>query len=158
MTKVLICSYDIIPKIIDKIKRFKPNIGIADEAHYLKNASAKRTGAILPFLQRLKHVILLTGTPAFARPKEMFTLLSIIRPDVFRFFKPFGERYCDPKNAKFGHGIDYLGSSNEKELFFILKKTIMIRRLKQDVLKELPKKRRKKVHVNVDAKIMHEIQ
>ena len=88
-----------IPKIEAKLERLKPNIAIADEAHYLKNPIAKRTMVIVPFLQRLKHVILLTGTPAFARPKEMFTLLSIIRPDIFTVFKPYGERYCDPKPA-----------------------------------------------------------
>ncbi|KAL4429726.1 hypothetical protein ABPG74_001412 [Tetrahymena malaccensis] len=158
MTRVLIVSYDLAPKIEDKIKRFKTNIVIADEAHYLKNAQAKRTTSLLPILQKIKHVILLTGTPAFARPKEMFTLLSIIRPDIFKTFKSFGDRYCDPKPARFGGGIDYTGSSNEKELFYILKKTIMIRRLKQDVLSQLPSKRRKKVHVNVDPKILSEIQ
>ncbi|KAL4469864.1 hypothetical protein ABPG72_011085 [Tetrahymena utriculariae] len=158
MTRVLIVSYDLAPKIEEKIKRFKTNIVIADEAHYLKNAQAKRTSSLLPILQKIKHVMLLTGTPAFARPKEMFTLLSIIRPDVFKTFKNFGDRYCDPKPARFGGGIDYTGSSNEKELFYILKKAIMIRRLKQDVLSQLPSKRRKKVHVNVDPKILSEIQ
>ncbi|EAR82842.2 helicase carboxy-terminal domain protein (macronuclear) [Tetrahymena thermophila SB210] len=158
MTRVLIVSYDLAPKVEEKIKRFKTNIVIADEAHYLKNAQAKRTNSLLPILQKIKHVILLTGTPAFARPKEMFTLLSIIRPDIFKTFKSFGDRYCDPKPARFGGGIDYTGSTNEKELFYILKKTIMIRRLKQDVLSQLPSKRRKKVHVNVDPKILSEIQ
>jgi SWI/SNF-related matrix-associated actin-dependent regulator 1 of chromatin subfamily A len=83
-SKVLICSYDIISSIIDKIKRFNFNIAIADEAHYLKNLTAKRTQVIVPYLKRLRHVILLTGTPAFARPMEMFALLQIVRPDVFK--------------------------------------------------------------------------
>ena len=56
-----------------------------DEAHYLKNALAKRTEFITPLLQKIKHVLLLTGTPALAKPKELFTLLHILRPDIFRF-------------------------------------------------------------------------
>lgn len=50
-TQVLICSYDIIPKIESKLIRLQPNIAIADEAHYLKNPVAKRTVAIVPLLQ-----------------------------------------------------------------------------------------------------------
>lgn len=129
-TKVLIASYEIVCKITEKLVKFKINIAIVDEAHKLKNSQTKRVKSILPFLQKLKHVILLTGTPVFARPKEMFTLLSIIRPDVFTKFKIFGDRYCNPKRSNFKRGQDYDGSSNEKELHFMIKKTIMIRRLK----------------------------
>lgn len=69
----------------------KKNFGfiIADEAHYLKNSLAKRTEALCPLLQKTKRVLLLTGTPAFAKPKELFTLVQILRPDIFRFFKGF---------------------------------------------------------------------
>lgn len=126
------------PNASNKFKNFEPNIAIVDEAHYLKNSQTKRVKSVLPFLQKLKHVILLTGTPVFARPKEVFTLLSIIRPDIFNSFKHFGDRYCDPKPSKYGSGEDYSGSSNDKELHFILKKTIMIRRLKSEVLTQLP--------------------
>lgn len=56
---------------------------------------------LTPILKCAKHVILLTGTPALAKPKELFTLLSILRPNVFNFFKHFGVRYCDPKPSIF---------------------------------------------------------
>ena len=78
-------------------------------------------------------------------------MLSIIRPDIFNNFKSFGNRYCDPKISNWGnHQIDYTGSSNEKELNFILNHNIMIRRLKVDVLDELPKKIRQKINVELD--------
>ena len=35
----------------------------------------------------MRRIILLTGTPAFARPREIFNLVSIIRPDLFGVFK-----------------------------------------------------------------------
>jgi len=99
----------------------------------------------------------LTGTPALAKPKEIFNLMHIIRPDVFRNFREFGKRYCDPQPSKWQRGIDYEGSSNVKELHFILRKNFMIRRLKKDVLTELPDKKRTKVLVQADKKIVSEI-
>jgi SWI/SNF-related matrix-associated actin-dependent regulator 1 of chromatin subfamily A len=70
----------------------------------LKSAISKRSLALVPFLKTQKHVILLTGTPALAKPKELFNMLSIIRPDVFFSFKTFGNRYCDPKKSRFKEG------------------------------------------------------
>ena len=64
-----------ITKIIDK----KFNYIIADEAHYLKNRSAKRTMSLTPILQRAKRVVLLTGTPILAKPMEIYPLLHILR-------------------------------------------------------------------------------
>lgn len=108
----------------------------------MKNPTAKRTETLVPILSKCKHIILLTGTPALAKPKELFPLLQIIRPDIFTHFKEFGNRYCDPKPSKWCKGLDYEGYSNTKELHLLLTKRIMIRRLKKDVLKELPSKRR----------------
>ena len=58
-----------------------------------------------------KRIILLTGTPALAKPKELFPLVSIVRPDIFAHFKDFGIRYCNPRASKFGY-IEYEGCSN----------------------------------------------
>lgn len=75
----------------------------------------------------------------------MFNLLNILRPDAFQKFKDFTDRYCDPKQGNFG--IDYTGNSCTNELHYLLSKNLMIRRLKEDVLTELPKKRRSKIEI-----------
>ena len=54
--------------------------------------------------------------------------------------------------------MDYEGASNTKELHHMLSRNLMIRRLKKDVLKELPSKRRQKFSVQVDPKVVKEIQ
>ena len=74
---------------------------IADEAHHLKSFVSKRVQILTPFLKTMRHVLLLTGTPALARPKEIYNLITIIRPDVFFNFKEFGNRYCDPKKSRY---------------------------------------------------------
>lgn len=105
-------------------------MAIADEAHYLRNYSSVRTKRVAPFLMGLKHVILLTGTPIMNKPKELYMLLKILRPDATPYFNQFGLRFCDAKPSKWNPlKVDYHGSSHSDELHAILKAT-MIRRLK----------------------------
>lgn len=137
---------------------------VMDEAHYLKNATSKRSMAA----QRLANknesrVILLTGTPVMNRPKDIFTLLKILKPNMFPDFRAFAMRYCSsflqeiyvrgrPKKIWNDNG-----SSNEEELQDILRSTLMIRRLKKDVLPQLPKKVRQIIEIeNNEDSVKHE--
>ncbi len=156
--KALIISYDLASKMADQIDDFKFQMTIVDEAHYLKNGEAKRTENLVPIIRRCKRIVLLTGTPAFAKPKELFNLMHILRPDVFTNFKEFGIRYCDPKPNPFSGALDYNGAVNMKELHYILMNSVMIRRLKKDVLTELPPKRRQKIEVKLDNQYVKKIQ
>ena len=154
--KYYIISYDLSVRMVDKIIDKKFQYIIADEAHYLKSRTAKRTMSLTPILQRSKRVVLLTGTPILAKPMEIFPLLHILRPDKFKGFKEFGARYCDPKALKFGI-IDWSGSANSRELNSILNK-LMIRRLKKDVLNQLPPKKRQKIEISTDSKIIKKLK
>ena len=57
----------------------------------------------------------------------------------------FGERYCERKDQFFG--VDYRGSDNLEELNTFLSHSLMIRRLKRDVMSELPDKERQLVFI-----------
>lgn len=153
--KFFIMSYDISIRIHEKIKEKNFKFAIADEAHYLKNRETQRCKLMMPILQKCKRLMLLSGTPILAKPVEIFSLLKILRPDIFTSFKNFATRYCDPKVTPYG--IDYNGSCNARELHFILN-NFMIRRLKKDVLSELPPKKRQKVEVQTDKKIVNQIR
>lgn len=78
---------------------------------------------------------------------ELFPQLQMLYPNLFRSKHIYGLRYCDGKQkviyTKNGQmpAWDYAGSSNLDELRVLLE-TIMIRRLKQEVLEQLPPKRR----------------
>jgi SWI/SNF-related matrix-associated actin-dependent regulator 1 of chromatin subfamily A len=147
--KVWITSYNLATNCESLLKSQVFDVIIADECHYLKNYSAKRSKVIIPMLQRAKRAILISGTPVISRPAEIYNILTSLRPDIFRSFIEFAKRYCDPKE-KFGH-VDYSGSSNMKELYNLLSSTIMIRRLKSDVLTQLPSKIRQKIEIGVDT-------
>ena len=52
-------------------------------------------------LQRADRAILLTGTPALSRPKELFNQISALLPTANLKMKDYGERYCSGGNSRF---------------------------------------------------------
>ncbi|TXG71515.1 hypothetical protein EZV62_000094 [Acer yangbiense] len=147
-----VISYDLVPKLQNILMESDFKVVIADESHFLKNAQAKRTTATLPIIKKAKYALLLSGTPALSRPIELFKQLEALYPDVYKNVHEYGNRYC--KGAVFGM---YQGASNHEELHNMIKATVMIRRLKKDVLSELPMKRRQQVFLDLAAKDMKQI-
>ncbi|KAL5852918.1 hypothetical protein ACOSQ3_008036 [Xanthoceras sorbifolium] len=147
-----VVSYDVVPKLQDILMESDFKVVIADESHFLKNAQAKRTTATLPIIKKAQYAILLSGTPALSRPIELFKQLEALYPDVYKNVHEYGNRYC--KGGVFGM---YQGASNHEELHNMMKATVMIRRLKKDVLSELPVKRRQQVFLDLAEKDMKKI-
>eukprot|EP00696_Hemimastix_kukwesjijk_P010331 gnl/Hemi2/23027_TR7710_c0_g1_i1.p1 gnl/Hemi2/23027_TR7710_c0_g1~~gnl/Hemi2/23027_TR7710_c0_g1_i1.p1 ORF type:complete len:780 (+),score=147.86 gnl/Hemi2/23027_TR7710_c0_g1_i1:118-2457(+) len=145
-----IISYDLVPRLFESILSYKFQVIICDESHYLKNPKAQRTTKIMPLLQQARRVVLLTGTPALSRPIELYNQIHVVDHSVFPNMKLFGNRYCDGKRGRFG--VDFTGASHLTELNVILTKTVLVRRLKKDVLTQLPPKRRQQVHIAIDYK------
>jgi len=135
----LIINYEILQYWTTELKKLKPKILIIDEVHYIKNYKAKRTQAIRR-LKKIPYIIAISGTPLTNRPAELWNVLHLLRPDKFHDKLPFVIRYCNRKWTPWGWDIS--GASHLKELHRKLKSTMMIRRLKKDVLKELPDKTR----------------
>lgn len=134
----VIINYDILNHWKTELLRITPQVLITDECHYYKSNSTQRTKAIKFLAKKIKHFIALSGTPIINRPIEAYNAFKIIDPYLFPNLWEYKERYCDAKYT--GFGIDVSGASNTKELHEKLTSTIMIRRLKRDVLKELPPK------------------
>ncbi|KAJ8282334.1 hypothetical protein COCON_G00048530 [Conger conger] len=147
--QVNIVSYDLLSKM-EKQQPTNPfNMLIMDESHFLKNIKTARCKAALPLLKAAKRVILLTGTPAMSRPSELYTQILAVKPAFFPRFHEFGSRYCAAKQLPWGW--DYSGSSNLTELRLLLEESLMLRRLKSEVLSQLPAKQRKVVTVTTDG-------
>ncbi|XP_031614904.1 SWI/SNF-related matrix-associated actin-dependent regulator of chromatin subfamily A-like protein 1 [Oreochromis aureus] len=146
---ISIISYDLLSRM-DKQQPGNPfNVLIMDESHFLKNMKTARCKAALPLLKVAKRVILLSGTPAMSRPAELYTQILAVRPTLFPRFHEFGIRYCDARQMTWGW--DYTGSSNLGELKLLLEECLMLRRLKSEVLSQLPAKQRKVVTVTIDG-------
>ena len=134
----IIINYDILPSWVKVLKKLEPKILIVDEVHYIKTASAKRTEAVLNLGQSIPHVIALSGTPIVNNPAEIWTTIHLLDEELFPSFRDFAFRYCDPKRGY--RKMEYKGAEHMEELHKILTTTVMIRRSKAEVLKELPPK------------------
>lgn len=146
---IYIINYDILHKdSIKWIHKKKFDIIIADEAHNLKNGKTHRSKFFKKIKKNSGKVLLLTGTPSLNRPIELYNLLTILNYDISWF--DYIYRYCDAQETDFG--MDYKGASNLDELQYNLRKSVMIRRLKADVLPELPDKIRELVYIDPNSK------
>ena len=144
---ILIINYEILQYWVPFLKKIGVKVVIIDECHYIKNRRSKRYKAVKALCEGVEHVIALSGTPLTNRPAELWPTLSIIRPDKFKSFFKFAFKYCKPQ--KLPWGWVYNGAKNLDELHEKLSRLCMIRRLKKDVLKELPRKVRKVIPVSL---------
>lgn len=137
---ILILNYEILASWLKFLVALKAQCVIWDEIHYCKNLSAKRTKASIELAKRIPSKIGLSGTPLTNRPIELWSILRILRPDIFPSYQEFAWRYCKPRYTHWGWVFD--GAERLKELHRTLRQC-MIRRRKEEVLPELPNKMRK---------------
>jgi SWI/SNF-related matrix-associated actin-dependent regulator 1 of chromatin subfamily A len=135
---VFIINYEILDAWVPHLKKLGIRSVILDECHYVKSRDSKRYKATEKLCEGVKYCVALSGTALTNRPAELWTTLHLVRPDLFKSFFSFAWRYCKP-TKRFGRWM-YKGASNLPELHSLLKSTVMIRRLKSDVLTELPSK------------------
>ncbi|KAI6213758.1 hypothetical protein M3Y94_00189400 [Aphelenchoides besseyi] len=150
---VVIISYDLMSTRVNELYCRSFRVIIFDESHCLKNEKAKRSKAAKKLSERAERRILLSGTPALSRPAELYSQINILDNNIFGNYIEYAKRYCDYKKGYMGH-MDDKGADNLEELSAILKHTCLIRRLKNDVLEDLPEKRRQVLYLtgNIIAK------
>jgi len=135
---IIIINYDILSAWVGKLQQYNAQVLITDECHFYKSNTAKRTKATKMLGKKIPHVIALSGTPVVNRPVEMYNALKLIDDTVVPNFWIYAQRYCGAKHN--GFGWDFSGASHTEELHEKLVNTIMLRRLKKDVLKDMPDK------------------
>lgn len=166
---IYIINYDIAAKNVASMEELNLKFAAVDESHKIKNEKARRTQAVLQLIRGYKEVkstaegagkwdvdrietgpginsvCFMTGTPIVnGRPKEIFTTVNTLAPETTEFstWLKFAYKFCAPKKIWNGkkHITNFDGASNLNELHDLLGGTIMIRRLKADVLLDLPEK------------------
>ncbi|HTU78470.1 MAG TPA: DEAD/DEAH box helicase [Solirubrobacteraceae bacterium] len=137
---VTVLNYEIVAARLPELRAPAPRALVLDESHYCKNAAAKRTQAV----QRLSAavprdglVLALSGTPVTNRPAELISQLRIL-----------GRLHDFGSGASFG--ARFSGGDAHLRLHWHLRARCFVRRLKADVLPQLPAKTRAVVPVELD--------
>ncbi|XP_032106612.1 DNA annealing helicase and endonuclease ZRANB3 isoform X5 [Sapajus apella] len=161
-SKVTVLGYGLLTTdaetLIDALNNQKFKVVIVDESHYMKSRNATRSKILLPVVQKARRAILLTGTPALGRPEELFMQIEALFPQKFGRWTDYAKRYCNAHIRYFGKRPqwDCRGASNLKELHQLLS-DIMIRRLKTEVLTQLPPKIRQRIPFDLPSAAAKEL-
>ncbi|XP_064406197.1 TATA-binding protein-associated factor 172-like [Halichondria panicea] len=138
---LLIASYDIVRNDIDYFRSVNWNYCVLDEGHIIKNTKTKITKAVK--LLRANHRLILSGTPIQNNVLELWSLFDFLMPGFLGSERQFYTRYGRPivlsREAK--------SSSKEQEAGVLAMEALhrqvlpfMLRRIKEDVLQDLPPK------------------
>ena len=155
-TDVVIVNYDILHRHTVQLRWAEWDILIADECHFIKNQKARRTIQVLgkwniddakrvdPIPARRR--LFLTGTPD-RQPTGGTSPPSCARSTVRSGgdWRQYVTRYCAGVQTEYGWDVS--GASHLDELQDRLRATCMVRRLKADVLTDLPAKRRQVIEL-----------
>jgi len=137
---ITVLNYEIVHAHRERLAIARPKALILDESHYVKNPQAKRTRAVRRLAEQLPENALkvcLTGTPLMNHPDELISQLRIIgRLEEFGSGARFKRRFQ--------------GAGAEERIHWHLRRTCFVRRLKKDVLPQLPEKRQVVVPVALE--------
>ncbi|MFA4928227.1 MAG: DEAD/DEAH box helicase [Patulibacter sp.] len=138
--EIVVLNYEIVEAHLDALGGRAPRAVVFDESHYCKQPTTKRTKAAMKLSKLVPTDGLrfaLTGTPVLNQPKELTAQLRLI------------DRLKD-----FGSGAElarrFQGTDAHDRLHWHLRASGFARRLKQDVLPQLPAKRRVDVPLALD--------
>ncbi|XP_019639122.1 PREDICTED: chromodomain-helicase-DNA-binding protein 1-like [Branchiostoma belcheri] len=127
---VMLSTYEICLKDESFLRRFEWQALVVDEAHRLKNQNSLLHQTLKEFT--IHYHLLLTGTPVQNNMEELFSLLHFVAPSLFK--QHYGEDFVDRYSA-----VDNDSSSVRQELHTLLQ-PFLLRRVKSEVIKDLPKK------------------
>ena len=137
---ITVVNYDIVAARLESLLALTPRAVVLDESHYCKSPGAKRTQAayrLCAAVPRDGLILALTGTPVMNRPAELISQLRILgRLEDFGSGAQFGQRFR--------------GADAYHRLHWHLRARCFARRLKADVLPQLPAKTRGVVPVELD--------
>lgn len=125
---VVITTYAMIRNDIEKLKDVAFHYVILDESQNIKNVSSQTAVAVT--LLRARHRLALSGTPIENNLTELYSLFRFLNPPMFGSLEEFNAAYTYP-----------IQKSGDSEAMQSLRRKIypfILRRLKRDVLTELP--------------------
>ncbi|KAI3969718.1 hypothetical protein MKX01_020279 [Papaver californicum] len=134
---VLLTTYEMILADSSHLRGVPWEVLIVDEGHRLKNSGSKLFSSLNTF--SFQHRVLLTGTPLQNNIGEMYNLLNFLQPSSFPSLSTFEEKFNDLTTAEKVEELKKLVAPH------------MLRRLKKDVMKNIPPKTERMVPVELSS-------
>ena len=138
---VLITSYTLMQQEIDLLSQVGWQAIVLDEAQAIKNAATKRSRAAMRLNGRFR--LITTGTPIENHLGELWNLFGFINPGLLGSYKQF--------NRRFGIPIEKYHDREAKRTLKKLIRPFMLRRIKSQVLEELPSRTEITLRVEMQA-------
>lgn len=135
-TEMLIINFEILETWVPYLRDLKPKMIIIDEAQRIVGLHTKQSKQTTRLCSGVPHVLELTGTPIVNNHWDLYPLLHILDPERFDSGFSFGMEFCVPAEAN--GKLVFSGAIGGKKLHRILTKDYLIRRTKEEVLKDLP--------------------
>jgi len=136
---LIVCSYGLLQTEAERLARKRWHTLVADEAQAIKNALTKRSKAAMALQADFK--LITTGTPIENHLGELWNLFNFINPGLLGSLQKFNERYAQA-----------IENQQDQQIQQRLKKLLrpfILRRLKNDVLTELPSRTEVTFHVEL---------
>ncbi|KAF9068722.1 SNF2 superfamily chromatin remodeling protein [Rhodocollybia butyracea] len=136
---VVITSYEVVRNDINNLESMRWLYCILDEGHVIKNAKTKLTKAVKSI--QAQHRLILSGTPIQNNVLELWSLFDYLMPGFLGTESSFNERFSKPILSN-RDGKSKNGEAAALALEALHKQVLpfLLRRLKEDVLKDLPPK------------------
>jgi SWI/SNF-related matrix-associated actin-dependent regulator of chromatin subfamily A-like protein 1 len=123
---------------------------ILDECQRVKNHLSERAKAVQRLCKNVPHILPMSGTPIKNNAGEYFTVLNLVQPRRYPNYSRFIEQECDSYHNGWGYKV---GGLKNPDKFAQDTKDFIIRRTKDEVLKDLPEFSRRFFHVEMDGKV-----
>ncbi|WP_410207760.1 SNF2-related protein [Fusobacterium sp.] len=139
--EVILTTYGTVRNDIEMIRDCYFDCVILDESQNIKNVNAQTTKAIM--LLNSGHRIALSGTPIENNLSELYSLFRFLNPSMFGTLDEFNTFYAVP-----------IQRENDQEAIEELRKKVypfILRRIKKDVLKDLPEKIEKTMYIEMNS-------
>ena len=138
---ILITSYDLLKRDIEIYESKQFDYVVIDEAQYIKNASTLAAKAVKALAAGCRFA--LTGTPIENRLSELWSIFEFLMPGYLFSYQRFKEELEGP--------ITESKDDTARVRLSRFVRPFILRRLKKDVLKELPDKVEEVVYARMEG-------
>ena len=139
--QLILTTYALVRNDIEEFREQEFHYIILDESQNIKNLQSQTTQAVL--LLNGKHRLALSGTPIENNLTELYSLYRFLNPAMLGSLDDFNRQYASPIQ----HGADKEATESLRRKIF----PFMLRRLKKDVLTELPDRMEQTLYVEMES-------